>query len=317
MVRTRGSAATSPIVTPASVVNHWWQVAETEGAAAARHILWRAVARDPLLLTQRPVLGALRRLHGFAAMRDGSHRAPLPPSSPRHKEELIERFLRDRPALHMIGEAEARWLTERGMPTQPGPMSWAVPPQVIRYFAATVKPHQVTLETGAGHSTVALAILSKHHTCITIDEYSVEATRRYLKELGITSDKVTFIVESSDTALPKLSLSEKLDFAYIDGEHGYPFPALDWHYVDRQLKIGGIIGFDNAEIPSVNNHCQFMEENKTYKLVQNISGPELGHYAAYFYAKLVDQTRGAGAQLYNHRRVPGLFPQDKAPWPWA
>jgi FkbM family methyltransferase len=49
----------------AHVVDQTWEVARSHGAAAGRSILWRAVVRDPLLLRQRPVLGALRRLHGL------------------------------------------------------------------------------------------------------------------------------------------------------------------------------------------------------------------------------------------------------------
>jgi predicted O-methyltransferase YrrM len=196
-------------------------------------------------------------------------------------------------------------------------MSWAVPPHVIRYLAATVKREHLTIETGAGQSTVAFAALAKHHTCVTIDEYCVEATKRYLDELGIPRDKVTFIIESSDTALPRLAMTEKLDFAYIDGQHGYPFAALDWHYIDPHMKVGGIMGFDNIEVPSVHNHVEFMELNKTYRLVENVSGRDLGHYGAYFYAKLADQDRESGSQPYNYRRVPGLFPQETATWPWS
>jgi hypothetical protein len=82
------------------------------------------------------------------------------------------------------------------------------------------------------------------------------------------------------------------------------------------MKIGGIIGFDNIEIPSVNNHCEFLEINQTYRLVENISERSLGRYGAYFYAKLVDQGRSDVTQPYNHRRVTGLFPQDEVRWPW-
>ena len=105
--------------------------------------------------------------------------------------------------------------------------------------------------------------------------------------------------------------------AWLDGEHGYPFAALDWHYIDKHLKVGGVIGFDNTEIPSVHNHCEFLELNKTYALCANISSPALGTYGAYFYEKLAHQGRSAGAQLYNHRRVPGMHPQGSRVWPWS
>jgi predicted O-methyltransferase YrrM len=49
----------------ARVVSECWAVAESQGPAAARSLLWRMVAGDPTLLRNRSVLGALRRLHGL------------------------------------------------------------------------------------------------------------------------------------------------------------------------------------------------------------------------------------------------------------
>jgi SAM-dependent methyltransferase len=71
----------------AIVVNKCWAVAESQGPAAARTLLWRTVARDPLLLRDRSVLGALRRLHGLGprAAEERTNglpedrRLPLPP----------------------------------------------------------------------------------------------------------------------------------------------------------------------------------------------------------------------------------------------
>jgi predicted O-methyltransferase YrrM len=299
----------------AVAVNEYWLIVGTDGPEAARKVLWQALVHDPALLRSRAVLGALRRLP--------STRRPCEPVSadcvrldPNNGRELVERLLRDQPKLHFLSEDSARWLRERGTTLDPGPISWAVPPQVLEYFADTVKPEHQTVETGGGHSTVALAALAAHHTCITVDDYSVEATQRYMELIGIPRDKVSFIVESSDTALPKLAAAEQFDFAYVDGAHGYPYPALDWHYLDRHLRVGGIVGFDNVEVPSVHNHCEFLEMNQSYRLAANISGPSLGRYGAYFYTKLADEERSAEAQIYNHRRVPGFFPQDQRYWPW-
>jgi hypothetical protein len=322
----------SPAFLPAEkgsiVAQECWSVAEAQGPSAALARLRGALLRDPSLLTSRPILGAMRRLYGLrlsgweatpvehtnGVASVPSQQAPVEPPTP---QGWIERLLRELPKLHHISEDQARWMTEHGWPSEAGPFSWAVPPQIIRYFAATVKPDDLTIETGAGHSTVALAALAKHHICITVDEYSVGAIQRYLDEVGIPREKVTFIVESSDTALPRMMLTEKLDFAYIDGQHGYPFAALDWHFIDRLMKVGGIVGFDNAEIPSVHNHCEFLDLNRTYRLVENISGRELGTYAAYFYTKLSDQSREAGHQLYNHRHMTGMYSQEEQIWPWG
>jgi predicted O-methyltransferase YrrM len=303
-----------------------WSVARAQGPSVGRRVLWRKLRHDPELLRTRPVLGALRRFYvpsrentlppTPACATPVAEPEPTPSLDP---QALIERLLRDLPKLHYLSEEAAQWLCEHGTPAIAGPISWAVPPQVIRYLALAVEPGDLTVETGSGQSTVAFAILGAHHTCITVDEYCVDATRKYLDTIGVPPDKVTFLLGSSDAILPALQVSERFDFAYIDGEHGYPFPALDWHYIDPHLKVGGIMGFDNAEVPSVSNHCEFLELNRTYRMVQNISEPVLGTYGAYFYEKLTDQDRGSGSQQYNHHRVVGMFPANSHDpvWPWT
>jgi hypothetical protein len=54
----------SPAVRAQLLVGECWDIARSHGMATSRSLLWQAVLRDPSLLGSRPVLGALRRLHG-------------------------------------------------------------------------------------------------------------------------------------------------------------------------------------------------------------------------------------------------------------
>jgi SAM-dependent methyltransferase len=72
----------------ALVTNECWAVAKSQGPAAARSRLWQMVARNPSLLRDRSILGALRRLHGLGPRPTEQHRVngareasslPLPP----------------------------------------------------------------------------------------------------------------------------------------------------------------------------------------------------------------------------------------------
>jgi hypothetical protein len=90
-----------------------------------------------------------------------------------------------------------------------------------------------------------------------------------------------------------------VDFAYIDGCHGYPFPALDWHYVDLLLKIGGTIGMDNAELRPVDDHCRFLVENRTYREVEPVID---GSVLARFFVKEAAEEREWVDQAYS--RIP-------------
>jgi len=170
-------------------------------------------------------------------------------------QEIIERLLNENPPLHFLTEEDANLLATYGWKQQTGFISWAVAPEVIRYLANIVKSYHMTIETGCGQTTVALAALAKHHICVTCpDPENIQLTKDYMDKIGIPRDRVTFVLESSDAALPKLTPAQMFDVAFIDGCHGYPFPALDWHFIDLHMKIGGVIGFDNTEIRAVQSH---------------------------------------------------------------
>jgi hypothetical protein len=114
-----------------------------------------------------------------------------------------------------------------------------------------------------------------------------------------------------------LSLEEKLDFAYVDGCHGYPFPALDWHFIDKHLRIGGHIGFDNVEVPTVKLHCDFLEANRSYALVSKMIFGGLGDYQVNLYRKEKDEQREWVFQAFNERKLPSRLERTMArvlPW---
>jgi len=199
---------------------------------------------------------------------------------------------------------------------------------VLHYFAEVVKPTDRTAETGSGYTTVALAALAAHHLCFTSDAESAKLTRGYLETLGI-AEKVTMIVEPSEVALPKLSKSEVLDFAFVDGCHAYPLPAIDWHFLDLHLRVGGMIGFDNVEIPAVHAHTDFLSLNGSYRRMHRITHEPI-NYTVEFYVKLRDEPRADTAQAFNHRRVTrnnfrdsvkttvhGWLGREGKPWPWS
>jgi predicted O-methyltransferase YrrM len=246
-------------------------------------------------------------------------------------QEIVERLIADEPQLHFASEDLAREVVQyTGLDFKAGPTNFAVPPFVIRYLAEIVKDDHLTIETGGGHTTVLLAALSRHHTCVTPDTKSIESIKGYMEKVGIPQDKVSFFPEPSEIALPKIELPEKLDFAYIDGNHAYPIPAIDWHFIDLHMKVGGIIGLDNAEIPAVHEVGVFMEQNKSYRWIKTLAFPPKSHhnYCAKFYLKLKDepQPRSATVQPFNHRRVTRNGFGDSLrttlrikgkPWPWS
>jgi len=69
----------------------------------------------------------------------------------------------------------------------------------------------------------------------------------------------------SSEALPKLcERNERFDLAFIDGMHRFDSVLLDFFYVDRMLKVGGLVIFDDLGMPSVRKVVSYVLRNRAY-----------------------------------------------------
>ncbi|SDC83024.1 Methyltransferase domain-containing protein [Algoriphagus faecimaris] len=65
-------------------------------------------------------------------------------------------------------------------------------------------------------------------------------------------DNFSFIEGYSEIELPKLlSENRKFDFALIDGYHTFDHTLLDFYYIERMIKPGGIIAIDDSSWLSI------------------------------------------------------------------
>jgi predicted O-methyltransferase YrrM len=149
---------------------------------------------------------------------------------------IVDRLVSERPAFHSMNGDDRIWHA------QPG---------TLMMISRHVRKGARTLETGCGASTVVFAAAGARHTAISPSSEEHERIRRYCSETGIDDSKLSFIDGSSDRALPSLRPDDRLDVAFIDGAHSFPFPILDWHYVSRRLRTGGILIMDDINIPAV------------------------------------------------------------------
>ena len=44
---------------------------------------------------------------------------------------------------------------------------------------------------------------------------------------------------------------ERIDFAFIDGNHRFDYTLVDFFYIDKMLRLGGHVAFDDLWIASV------------------------------------------------------------------
>ncbi|HKQ78064.1 MAG TPA: class I SAM-dependent methyltransferase [Blastocatellia bacterium] len=86
-------------------------------------------------------------------------------------------------------------------------------------------------------------------------------------------DMIEFYDLPSHIALPRLeSDGRQIEFAFIDGAHLFDFVLVDFFCVDRILKVGGIVAFDDLWMPSVQRLCRYIITNRSYKVVPHFAG---------------------------------------------
>jgi hypothetical protein len=136
----------------------------------------------------------------------------------------------------------------------------------LEWLERNVRPGMTTLETGSGASTLVFAHGGASHTAISPVPDEHDRLRRYGAGHGIPMEKVTFIAESSHTALLRTWTPAPLDIVLVDGAHSFPFPTLDWMYTAPHLKVGGRILVDDAYQPAVNVLSRYMTANPAWEL---------------------------------------------------
>jgi predicted O-methyltransferase YrrM len=146
---------------------------------------------------------------------------------------------------------------------------------VLKYLADSVKDEYITLETGGGWSTCVFAACAKKHICINPDITANELIERFLREHDVNIGELVFHHETSDMALPALDKTCHLDVAFIDGNHSFPIPVLDWHYIDLHLKEGGVILIDDSHIRSVGVLSEYLSKEESYEKITTIGQTEV------------------------------------------
>ncbi len=183
------------------------------------------------------------------------------PGVMRVDESVLRRFLEDPPLLHSGADFGTG---------PPGALeSWGVQGSFLRYLTEVVRPGDLTLETGSGLSTICFAILGAEHTCVTPARQEFDRIRAYCRANDISTDRVSFVAQMSQTYLPRMDLGgRKLDFALLDGSHAFPTPIIDYYYVNENLRVGGFLAVDDVYIPSVGILHKFLREEPAYAVAR-------------------------------------------------
>jgi hypothetical protein len=129
---------------------------------------------------------------------------------------------------------------------------WSTEASCYEFLARNVEPGSKTMETGAGVSTVLFAAWGCEHLTVVPKERERDGILSYCADSGIDTSLLRFDVRGSEFVLPELSPDVEFDLVFIDGNHGFPIPIIDWFYGAGHLRDGGVVVFDDMQLPAVN-----------------------------------------------------------------
>lgn len=149
--------------------------------------------------------------------------------------DVVERLIREQPSFHAV-EGERR--------------VWNAGPETLRMITGHVGPGHATAETGSGASTVVFAACGARHVAVSPHAAEHERVRAWCCEAGVSDEELRFVAGYAEDVLPGLGLRD-LDAAFVDGKHSFPHPVIDWHYLSRALRVGGVLMLDDLPVPAV------------------------------------------------------------------
>lgn len=94
---------------------------------------------------------------------------------------------------------------------------------------------------------------------------------------------IEFYQMISQRALPQLEESGRsIDFAFVDGAHTFDHCLVVFFYIERMLRVGGIVAFDDVSFPSVRKVLRFIVTNRHYRVIDHLRRgrsyhPTVGH----------------------------------------
>ena len=142
--------------------------------------------------------------------------------------------------------------------------NWTCGKGVLRWLYDKSDSKQTTVETGAGHSTVAFMLKGTNHTCICPHGPTVERIKKFAKDEFNIDSNVKFIVDKSENVVP--NLEGEFDIALIDGSHSFPVTIIDWFYLGNLLKVNGYAVVDDCNLNACKLLAKFLDSDVGWEL---------------------------------------------------
>lgn len=132
--------------------------------------------------------------------------------------------------------------------------------------------HYPSIETGLAYGRSAFAIMSaingKTHTAIDRFQHIVYKGLglKNLSQNGIDMTRLIFEEEFSEIALPaKIKHeSERFGFAFIDADHSFEAAFVDFFYLSKLIRVGGVIAIHDTWLKAIQQLRSFIVENQDH-----------------------------------------------------
>jgi predicted O-methyltransferase YrrM len=128
---------------------------------------------------------------------------------------------------------------------------------------------EIGMAQGVSTLSILTALAKTGGRLISVDPYegwpSGRLAARHAVERAGFADRHTHLEAKSYEALPRL-LAEGtvVDLGYIDGWHTFDYALLDFFYLDRMLRAGGVVGFNDAGWRSVFHVLRYVRTHRRY-----------------------------------------------------
>lgn len=135
----------------------------------------------------------------------------------------------------------------------------------LKEFASKLQPGMRTVETGAGYSSLAFILKNTYHTAICPDDYLEGNIRDWCLAMNVDASRFKYIMAKSQDCLP--DITGEIDFAFIDGDHAFPIPVIDFYYLSRLVKVGGYIAVDDINIWTGDILAKYLASSVEWKMI--------------------------------------------------
>ena len=157
-----------------------------------------------------------------------------------------------------------------------------------------------SIETGSGKTTLLFSHLSKNHLVFSLDQGN--SVSSVIKSDLLNNSVVKFVDGPTQITLSKHEFNNKIQLAYLDGPHAYPYPDLEYYYVYRLLEENALLIIDDIQIPSIFNLYSFIKDDDMFELLEVIDTTAFFRRTnSQLFSPLGD---GWEYQKYNKKRYP-------------